>query len=38
MTKYGIKEMEFYCYNNNTYQALFTDENDEITCKGDGTC
>ena len=29
MTKYGIKEMEFYCDNDNMYQARFTDENGE---------
>ena len=29
MTKYGIKEMEFYCDNDNMYEALFTDENGE---------
>ena len=29
MTKYGIKEMEFYCANDNMYQARFTDENGE---------
>ena len=30
MTKYGIKEMEFYCDNdNNMYEARFTDENGE---------
>ena len=29
MTKYGIKEMEFYCYNDNTYQARLTDKNFE---------
>ena len=29
MTKYGIKEMEFYCDNDNMYQAMFTDENGE---------
>ena len=29
MTKYCIKEMEFYCDNDNMYQARFTDENDE---------
>lgn len=29
MTKYGIKEMEFYCDNDNTYQARFTYENGE---------
>ena len=29
MTKYGIKEMEFYCSNDNMYQARFTDENGE---------
>ena len=38
MNKYSIKEMEFYCDNDNMYQARFTDKNDEITCKGDGTC
>ena len=29
MTKYGIKEMEFYCDNDNMYEARFTDENGE---------
>ena len=29
MTKYGIKEIEFCCDNDNMYQALFTDENGE---------
>ena len=29
MTKYVIKEMEFYCDNDNMYQAMFTDENGE---------
>ena len=29
MTKYGIKEMEFYCDNDNMYKARFTDENGE---------
>ena len=29
MTKYCIKEMEFYCDNDNMYQARFTDENGE---------
>ena len=29
MTKYGIKEMEFYCDNDNMYEARFTDENCE---------
>ena len=29
MTKYSIKEMEFYCDNDNMYQARFTDENGE---------
>lgn len=29
MTKYCIKEMEFYCYNDNMYQARFTDKNFE---------
>ena len=29
MTKYGIKEMEFYCDNDNMYQAMFTYENGE---------
>ena len=29
MTKYGIKEIEFYCDNDNMYQAMFTDENGE---------
>ena len=29
MTKYCIKEMEFYCDNDNMYEALFTDENGE---------
>ena len=29
MTKYGIKEMEFYCDNDNMYQASFTDKNGE---------
>ena len=29
MTKYVIKEMEFYCDNDNMYQARFTDENGE---------
>ena len=29
MTKYGINEMEFYCDNDNMYQARFTDENGE---------
>ena len=26
MTKYGIKEMEFYCANDNMYEARFTYE------------
>ena len=26
MTKYGIKEMEFYCANDNMYEARFIDE------------
>ena len=29
MTKYVIKEMEFYCDNDNMYEARFTDENGE---------
>ena len=29
MTKYGINEMEFYCDNDNMYEARFTDENGE---------
>ena len=29
MTKYVIKEMEFYCDNDNMYQARFTDKNFE---------
>lgn len=29
MTKYGIKEMEFYCDNDNMYEAHLTDENGE---------
>ena len=29
MTKYCIKEMEFYCDNDNMYETLFTDENGE---------
>lgn len=28
MIKYDIKEMEFYCANDNAYQARFTYEND----------
>ena len=29
MTKYGIKEIEIYCDNDNMYEARFTDENGE---------
>lgn len=29
MNKYGIKEMKFYCDNDNMYQARFTDKNFE---------
>ena len=30
MTKYGIKEMEFYCANDDRYEARFMDENGAI--------